>query len=90
MPPPRPAFVSSQSRGTRGAVGGGLLHQEVAQGWSKQVHRKAVWDPPVGQNLGGASRSGAAQPDGMDPLETASDQAVGAGEGVLAQEVTLA
>lgn len=90
MPPPHPAFVGSQSRRTRGAVGGGLLYQEVAQRWSKQVHGKAVWDPPVGQNLGGASRSGAAQPDGMDPLEAASDQAVGAGEGVLTQEVTLA
>lgn len=68
-------------------MGGGLPYQEVAQRWSGQVHRMAVWGPPVDQDLDGPR--GRAQPDGMEPLEAASDRGGGEG-GILAQEVTLA
>lgn len=55
-----------------------ISYQEVASRWPEQVHRKAVWDPPVGKGLRGATGSRAAQPDGLEPPTpqgAASDQA---------------
>ena len=83
--PPQPALVprvvTHRERMARveGDVGGGLPYQEVAQRWSGQECRMAVWDPLVGQEPGGArGQGGLARWDGTSAA--ASDQAGAGGD----------
>ena len=91
--PPQPALVPrvvthrERLAGVEGDVGGGLPYKEVAQRWSGQERRMAVWDPPVGQEPGGAP-PGQGGPVRWDGTPAATSDQPGAGR-ILTREVTL-